>query len=93
MLTSSVAMGQPTVPIPAATTGHFYLAQTGHFHVAATKPGLIISNYVKSPRSRPLAPLPRLAKEVQMWRHVAPLLLDRLVPTGAPIDEGDPMRS
>jgi hypothetical protein len=36
MLTSSVAMGQATVPLAAARTGHFYLAQTGHFHVAAT---------------------------------------------------------
>jgi hypothetical protein len=36
MLTSSVAMGLATVPLPAARTGHFYLAQTGHFHVAAT---------------------------------------------------------
>jgi hypothetical protein len=35
--------------------------------------------------------LRRLAKEVQMWRQVAPLLLNRLVPAGAPIDEGDPM--
>jgi len=35
--------------------------------------------------------LRRLAKEVQMWRHVAPLLLDRLVPAGAPVDESDPL--
>jgi hypothetical protein len=35
--------------------------------------------------------LRRLAKEVQMWRNVAPLLLDRLVPAGAPIDENDAM--
>jgi hypothetical protein len=36
MLTSSVAMGQATVPFRAVRTGHFYLAQSGHFHVAAT---------------------------------------------------------
>lgn len=33
--------------------------------------------------------LRRLAKEVQVWRHVAPLLLDRLAPPGSPIDDGD----
>jgi hypothetical protein len=33
--------------------------------------------------------LRRLAKEVQVWRHVAPLLLDRLAPAGSPLDEGD----
>jgi hypothetical protein len=35
--------------------------------------------------------LRRLAKEVQMWRHLAPLLLDRLVPAEAAIDDADPV--
>lgn len=33
--------------------------------------------------------LGRLIKEVRLWRHVAPLLLDRLMPQGSPVDEGD----
>ena len=33
--------------------------------------------------------LRRLVKEVQMWRQVAPSLLDRLSPPGAQIDESD----
>jgi len=33
--------------------------------------------------------LRRLAKEVQVWRHLGPLLLDRLAPAGAPFDDGD----
>lgn len=33
--------------------------------------------------------LRRLVKEVQVWRRVAPLLLDRLAPPGSPLDESD----
>ena len=33
--------------------------------------------------------LRRLVKEVQMWRHLAPQLLERLVPAGSPVDESD----
>src|SRR5882672_8607699 len=36
-------VGLATVPLPAARTGHFYLAQTGHFHVATTCESPIIS--------------------------------------------------
>jgi hypothetical protein len=28
-------------------------------------------------------------KEVQYWRFITPLLLDRLAPAGTPIDESD----
>lgn len=33
--------------------------------------------------------LRRLVKEVQMWRFLAPHLLDRVVPRGAHMDESD----
>jgi hypothetical protein len=35
------------------------------------------------------ADLRLLAREVKVWRQVAPLLLDRLAPAGSPLDEGD----
>jgi hypothetical protein len=35
--------------------------------------------------------LRRLVMEVRHWRYLAPLLLDRIVPKGAPIDESDPI--
>ena len=33
--------------------------------------------------------LQRAIEELQMWRWLAPYLLDRIVPVGAPIDEAD----
>jgi len=33
--------------------------------------------------------LRRLVTEVQMWRHLAPQLLERLAPVGSPVDESD----
>lgn len=33
--------------------------------------------------------LRRVLKEVRVWRYLAPLLLDRIVPAGAPLDETD----
>lgn len=35
--------------------------------------------------------LRRLVMEVRHWRYLAPLLLDRIVPEGARIDESDPV--
>jgi hypothetical protein len=32
----------------------------------------------------------RLVKEVEFWRFIAPILLDRIAPVGTPIDESDP---
>jgi hypothetical protein len=33
--------------------------------------------------------LRRLAKEVRVWRRIAPTLLDRIAPRGSPIDDSD----
>ena len=37
------------------------------------------------------ADIRRLVKEVQYWRFITPLLLDRVAPRGSPIDESDPI--
>lgn len=37
------------------------------------------------------ADLRRLVNEVKYWRFLGPVLLDRLAPRGAPIDQSDPI--
>ena len=49
----------------------------------------ILENRLQQARVDDDSDLRRIILEVQMWRWLAPLLLDRFVPAGTDIDESD----